>query len=53
MLDFFTAATAKWPVWLPVPRQYRERAAACLSRVHGEELLDRAMGALSGGQLQQ
>ena len=53
VLDFFTAATAKWPVWLPVPKQYRERAAACLSRVHGEELLDRAMGALSGGQLQR
>ena len=53
VLDFFTAATAKWPVWLPIPRQYRERAAACLSRVHGEELLDRAMGALSGGQLQR
>ena len=28
VLDFFTAATAKWPVWLPVPRQYRDRAAA-------------------------
>lgn len=53
VLDFFTAATAKWPVWLPVPQKYRERAAASLSRVHGEDLLDRAMGALSGGQLQR
>ena len=53
VLDFFTAATAKWPVWLPVPKKYRERAAACLRRVHGEDLLDRAMGALSGGQLQR
>ena len=53
VLDFFTAATAKWPVWLPVPKKYRERAAACLKRVHGEDLLDRAMGALSGGQLQR
>ena len=53
VLDFFTAATAKWPVWLPVPRKYRDRAAACLARVHGEDLLDRPMGALSGGQLQR
>ena len=53
VLDFFTAATAKWPVWLPVPQKYRDRAAASLQRVHGEDLLDRAMGALSGGQLQR
>ena len=53
VLDFFTAATAKWPVWLPVPQKFRDRAAASLSRVHGEDLLDRAMGALSGGQLQR
>lgn len=53
VLDFFTAATAKWPVWLPIPKQYRERAAASLTRVHGEDLLDKPMGALSGGQLQR
>ena len=53
VLDFFTAATAKWPVWLPVPKKYRDRAAACLARVHGEDLLDKPMGALSGGQLQR
>ena len=53
VLDFFTAATARWPVWLPIPAGYRERAAACLGRVHGEDLLDRPMGGLSGGQLQR
>ena len=53
VLDFFTAATSKWPVCLPVPGKYRDRASACLARVHGEELLDRPMGALSGGQLQR
>ena len=53
VLDFFTAATAKWPVWLPVPKVHRERAAASLARVHGEDLLDKPMGALSGGQLQR
>ena len=53
VLDFFTAATSSYPVWLPIPRRCRERAAACLRRVHGEDLLDKAMGALSGGQLQR
>jgi len=53
VLDFFTAATARWPVWLKLPRKYRERAAAVLSRVHGEDLLDRPLGGLSGGQLQR
>ena len=53
VLDFFTAATAKWPVWLPVSKKHREQAAACLARVHGEDLLDKPMGALSGGQLQR
>ena len=53
VLDFFTAATSRWPVCLPVPKQYRDKAAACLARIHGEELLDRPMGALSGGQLQR
>jgi zinc transport system ATP-binding protein len=53
VLDFFTAATSRFPVWLPIPKQYRERAERCLERVHGEDLLDRPMGALSGGQLQR
>jgi len=53
VLDFFTAATDKWPVWLPVPKYLRQRAELCLARVHGEELLDKPMGALSGGELQR
>ena len=52
-LDFFTAATSRWPVWLPIPKKYRDRAYASLERVHGEDLLDKPMGALSGGQLQR
>ena len=53
VLDFFTAATSRWPVWLPIPKKYREQAAASLSRVHAQDLLDKPMGALSGGQLQR
>ena len=53
VLDFFVAAPAKWSVWLPIPKKYRDQAAACLARVHGEDLLDRPMGGLSGGQVQR
>lgn len=53
VLDFFTAATSRYPVCLPIPKHLRRRAQACLERVHGEDLLDRSMGALSGGQLQR
>ena len=53
VLDFFTAATSRWPVFLPIPPKYRERAARCLERVHGGDLLDRPLGGLSGGQLQR
>ena len=53
VLDFFTAATSRWPVFLPIPPKCRERAARCLERVHGGDLLDRPMGGLSGGQLQR
>ena len=53
VLDFFTAATARWPVCLPIPGKYRERCRRSLERVHGGDLLDRPMGGLSGGQLQR
>ena len=53
VLDFFTAATARWPVWLPIPQKYRERCRRSLERVHGGDLLDKPMGGLSGGQLQR
>jgi zinc transport system ATP-binding protein len=53
VLDFFAAAISKWPVFLPVPAGLRKRVEECLSRVHGEALLDKRIGALSGGELQR
>lgn len=53
VFDFFSAAISDWPVFLPTPRRLRERVRACLERVHGERLLDKRMGALSGGELQR
>ncbi len=53
VLDLFTASVSAWPVCLPVPKRMRERVSACLERVHAERLLDRRVGALSGGELQR
>ena len=40
VLDFFTAATSKWPVCLPIPQTYRDRCRRSLERVHGGDLLE-------------
>ena len=53
VFDFFSAAISRYPVFLPSPRSLRARVGACLARVHGESLLDRRIGALSGGELQR
>lgn len=53
VLDFFAAAISRWPVFLPVPKSLREKVSECLSRVHGEALLHKPIGALSGGELQR
>ncbi|MCD7887625.1 MAG: metal ABC transporter ATP-binding protein [Clostridiales bacterium] len=53
VLDLFICAGSNWPVWLPVPKKLREQVLVCLARVHGEELIDRRVGALSGGELQR
>ena len=53
VLDFFAAAVGDWPVFLPIPRKLRERVGACLARTHAEGLMDKRVGALSGGELQR
>ena len=53
VLDFFAAAISRWPVFLPVPRSLRAKVEECLSRVHGEALIDKRIGTLSGGELQR
>ena len=53
VLDFFAAAISDWPVFLPTPRRLRERVRGCLERVHGAALIDKRLGALSGGELQR
>ena len=53
VLDFFVAAISSWPVFLPVPASLRSRVRDCLDRVQGVALLDKRIGALSGGELQR
>ena len=53
VLDFFAAAISRWPVFLPVPAALREKVSTCLARVHGEALIDKRIGTLSGGELQR
>lgn len=53
VLDFFSAAISDWPVFLPATRKIREKVRGCLERVHSAGLMDKRMGALSGGELQR
>ena len=52
VLDLFASAIGRWPVFLPIPSSLRRRVSACLDRVHAGELIDKRVGALSGGELQ-
>ncbi|NCE66374.1 metal ABC transporter ATP-binding protein [Pseudoflavonifractor sp. 524-17] len=53
VLDFFAAAVSDWPAFLPMPQKLRARVLSCLERVHGGALIDKRLGALSGGELQR
>ena len=53
VFDFFSAAISSWPVFLPTPKSLRKRVLSCLERVHGADLINKRMGALSGGELQR
>lgn len=51
--DLFAAAISRWPVPLRYPRDVRRAAAAALESVEAEDVLDRRLGRLSGGELQR
>lgn len=53
VLDLFTTAISKYPVFLPTPKKLKEKVLSCLERVNGEGLIDKRVGALSGGELQR
>ncbi len=51
--DLFACCMSRRPAFLGLSRQMRQTVLECLERVHGEELIDKRVGALSGGELQR
>ncbi len=53
VLDLFACALSKRPAFLPLGKAFRQRVRESLARVHGEALLDKRVGDLSGGEVQR
>ncbi len=51
--DLMAAALSRRPVWLGVGKKTREAILASLKTVHAGQLIDRRLGALSGGEMQR
>lgn len=51
--DLFTCCMSNRPAFLGVSKKMREKVLECLARVHGEDLIDKTVGTLSGGELQR
>lgn len=51
--DLFACCMSKRPAFLGLSKSMRKKVLECLERVHGEELLNKRIGTLSGGELQR
>ena len=51
--DLFACCMSRRPAFLGLSRSMRELVLECLERVHGEDLIDKRVGTLSGGELQR
>ena len=51
--DLFTCCMSRRPAFLGVSRELHKHILSCLERVHGEDLIDKRIGTLSGGELQR
>ena len=51
--DLFTCCLSRRPAFLGPSKSDRELILECLDRVHGEDLIDKRVGTLSGGELQR
>ncbi len=51
--DLFACCLGRRPAFLGLNTSLRQQVLACLERVHGEELIDKRIGTLSGGELQR
>lgn len=51
--DFMASSLSKRPVWMGVSKKTRIQAMAALALAQAENLVDKRLGALSGGELQR
>ena len=51
--DLFMCCMSRRPAFLGANKAMREKILYCLDRVHGTDLIDKRVGALSGGELQR
>ena len=51
--DLFACCMSRRPAFLGLSKAMREKTLECLERVHGEDLIDKRVGTLSGGELQR
>ena len=51
--DLFACCMSKRPAFLGLGKSMRKTVLECLERVHGEDLIDKRVGTLSGGELQR
>ena len=51
--DLFACCQSRRPAFLGLSRTSRDKVLECLERVHGEDLIDKRVGTLSGGELQR
>lgn len=53
VLDLFAAIESNRPVYLPHTKSIKEKCVESLKKVEGEELINKRLGVLSGGELQR
>ena len=51
--DLFACCMSRRPAFLGLGKSMRALVLECLERVHGEDLIDKRVGTLSGGELQR
>ena len=51
--DLFACCMSRRPAFLGLSKAMRTKVLECLERVHGEDLIDKRVGTLSGGELQR
>ncbi len=53
VLDLFACCMGNRPAFLGAGKKMRQKVLDCLERVHAQELIDKRVGTLSGGELQR